>query len=48
MVIINLLAIVFLLPKFKVYGVFYSLIATDLIVIIFYIYQLKKTKNFHD
>ncbi|EAZ96833.1 O-antigen transporter [Flavobacteria bacterium BAL38] len=48
MVIINLLAIVFLLPKFKVYGVFYSLIATDLIVIIFYIYQLKKNENFHD
>lgn len=42
MVILNLFAIVFLLPKFKVYGVFYSLIATDLIVIIFYLYQLKK------
>ena len=48
MVIFNLFAIVFLLPKFKVYGVFYSLIATDLIVIIFYLYQLKKNKNFHD
>lgn len=48
MVILNLFAIVFLLPKFKVYGVFYSLIATDLIVIIFYLYQLKKNKNFHD
>ena len=42
MVLFNLLAIVFLLPKFQVYGVFYSLIATDLIVIIFYLYQLKK------
>ncbi|UGS21116.1 oligosaccharide flippase family protein [Flavobacterium cyclinae] len=48
MVLINLLAIVFLLPLFKVYGVFYSLIATDLIVIIFYIYQLKKNNKFHD
>lgn len=48
MVIINLFAIVFLLSKYKVYGVFYSLIATDLIVIIFYLYQLKKNKNFHD
>ena len=48
MVFINLIAIVFLLPKYKVYGVFYSLIATDLIVIIFYLYQLKKNKNFHD
>lgn len=41
MVLFNLLAIVILLPKFQVYGVFYSLIATDLIVIIFYLYQLK-------
>ncbi|UGS23642.1 oligosaccharide flippase family protein [Flavobacterium channae] len=48
MVAINLLAIVFLLPLFKVYGVFYSLIATDLMVIIFYIYQLKKNNKFHD
>lgn len=42
MVLFNLLAIVILLPKFQVYGVFYSLIATDLIVIIFYLYKLKK------
>jgi O-antigen/teichoic acid export membrane protein len=42
MVLFNLLAIVILLPKFQVYGVFYSLIVTDLIVIIFYLYQLKK------
>ena len=48
MVVINLFAIVLLLPIFKVYGVFYSLVATDLIVIIFYLYQLKKNKNFHD
>lgn len=46
MVLFNLLAIVFLLPKFQVYGVFYSLIATDLIVIIFYLYQLKKNVKF--
>lgn len=46
MVILNLFAIVFLLPKFQVYGVFYSLIATDLIVIIFYLYQLKKNVKF--
>ena len=48
MVLFNLLAIVLLLPKFHVYRVYYSLIATDLIVIIFYLYQLKKNKNFHD
>ena len=48
MVLLNLMAIVFLLPKFKVYGVFYSIIATDLIIIIFYLYQLKQNKNFHD
>ncbi len=41
MVIFNLLAIVLLLPYYQVYGVFYSLIATDLIIIIFYLYQLK-------
>ena len=46
MVLFNLLAIVILLPKFQVYGVFYSLIATDLIVIIFYLYQLKKNVKF--
>lgn len=41
MVLVNLLTIVILLPRFQVYGVFYSLIATDLIVIIFYLYRLK-------
>ena len=41
MVVFNLLAIVLLLPYYQVYGVFYSLIATDLIIIIFYLYQLK-------
>jgi O-antigen/teichoic acid export membrane protein len=44
-VVINLITIIILLPIFKVYSVFYSLIATDLIVIIFYIYKLKKNKN---
>lgn len=45
MVIINLIAIVVLLPRLQVYGVFYSLIATDLVVIIFYLYQLKKIQK---
>lgn len=47
MVVFNLLAIVILLPYYQVYGVFYSLLATDLIIIIFYLYRLKdnfKTK----
>lgn len=42
MVIFNLIAIVLLLPYYQVYGVFYSLIATELIIIIFYLYRLKK------
>jgi len=42
MVVINLIAIVILLPLYQVYGVFYSLIATDVIIIIFYLYMLKK------
>lgn len=41
MVLFNLVAIVVLLPMYQVYGVFYSLIATDLIIIIFYLYRLK-------
>jgi O-antigen/teichoic acid export membrane protein len=41
MVVFNLLAIVILLPYYQVYGVFYSLLATDLIIIIFYLYRLK-------
>ena len=41
MAVFNLLAIAFLLPYYQVYGVFYSLIAIDLIIIIFYLYQLK-------
>ena len=41
MVLFNLLAILILLPIFQVYGVFYSLIATDLMIIIFYLYRLK-------
>jgi O-antigen/teichoic acid export membrane protein len=44
-VILNLISIIVLLPKLQVYGVFYSLIATDLIIIIFYLYQLKKTQK---
>lgn len=42
MVVINLITIVLLLPLYQVYGVFYSLIATDVIIIIFYLYMLKK------
>jgi O-antigen/teichoic acid export membrane protein len=45
MVIINLITIVVLLPKLQVYGVFYSLIATDIVIIIFYLYKLKKSKK---
>lgn len=45
MVIINLITIIVLLPKLQVYGVFYSLIATDLVIIIFYLYKLKKSKK---
>jgi O-antigen/teichoic acid export membrane protein len=45
MVILNLISIIILLPQLQVYGVFYSLMATDLIIIIFYLYKLKKTKK---
>lgn len=45
MVVFNLLCIVVFLPIYQVYGVFYSLIVTDIIIIIFYIYILKK--KFH-
>lgn len=48
MILLNLIAIIVLLPKLQVYGVFYSLIATDLVIIIFYLYQLKKTQKFYD
>ncbi len=41
-VIINLFTIFFLLPKYEVYGVFYSLIFTELLVIFFYLYSLKE------
>lgn len=48
MVVINLTTILLLLPNYQVYGVFYSLIATDLIIIIFYLYTLKKEFVKHD
>lgn len=48
MVVFNLVSIIVLLPKYQVYGVFYSLIATDLIIIIFYLYTLKKEIVKHD
>lgn len=41
MVVLNLIGIVVFLPIYQVYGVFYTLIATDIIIIIFYIYILK-------
>ncbi len=41
-VILNLMAIILLLPKFKVYGVFYSLITTETIVILFYLICIRK------
>lgn len=41
-VVLNLLAIIVLIPKFKVYGVFYSLIITEVIVILFYLICIRK------
>ncbi|MBC7641037.1 MAG: oligosaccharide flippase family protein [Flavobacterium sp.] len=41
-VILNVFLIVFLMPKFKVYGVFYSLIIIEVIVILFYLLCIKK------
>ena len=41
-VTINLITILFLLPIFEVYGVFYSLLFTELLVIFFYLYSLKE------
>jgi O-antigen/teichoic acid export membrane protein len=46
LVLFNLTLIIVLLPIFNVYGVFYSLIATDLLIIIFYLYKLKKSQKF--
>jgi O-antigen/teichoic acid export membrane protein len=42
MVILNLLAIVIILPYYKVYGVFYSLIVTEALMIIFYLICIRK------
>ncbi|MEW5676553.1 oligosaccharide flippase family protein [Flavobacterium enshiense] len=41
-VVMNLLAIVLILPVYKVYGVFYTLIATEVIVILFYLLCIRK------
>lgn len=49
-VIINIVLIVVLLKQYQVYGVFYSLIISEVITIIFYLYALKKetTKQKND
>ncbi|KIX20494.1 hypothetical protein SY27_11290 [Flavobacterium sp. 316] len=47
-VLVNLMIILFLLPVFEVYGVFYSLLFTELLVIFFYLYSLKKVFNKND
>lgn len=41
-VILNIVAIIVLLPVYKVYSVFYSLIASEVIVIIFYLICIRK------
>ncbi len=41
-VILNLIAIILLIPKYKVYGVFYSMIISEVIVILFYVICIKK------
>ncbi|MES2864787.1 MAG: oligosaccharide flippase family protein [Bacteroidota bacterium] len=41
-VVLNIFTIIAILPLYKVYGVFYTLIATDIIIIFFYIFKLKK------
>ncbi|HSD14320.1 MAG TPA: oligosaccharide flippase family protein [Flavobacterium sp.] len=42
MVVINLLAIIIVLPYYKVYGVFYSLIASEVLMILFYLICIRK------
>lgn len=41
-VVLNLLTIILILPFYKVYGVFYSLIGTEVIVILFYLICIRK------
>ncbi len=41
-VILNLIAIILLIPKYKVYGVFYSMIISEAIVILFYVICIRK------
>lgn len=41
-VVLNLLSIIFLLPIFKIYGVFYSLIISEVIIILFYLLCIRK------
>lgn len=41
-VVLNLLSIIFLLPIFKIHGVFYSLIISEVIIILFYLLCIRK------
>ncbi len=41
-VILNLIAIILLIPKYKVNGVFYSMIISEVIVILFYVICIRK------
>ncbi len=41
-VILNIVAIILLLPKYKIYGVFYSLIISEVIIILFYLLCIRK------
>lgn len=44
-VILSLILIIFLLPVYNLFGVFYSLIITEVIVIIFYLFCIRKRVN---
>lgn len=41
-VILNLITIILLIPNYKVYGVFYSMIISEVIVILFYVICIRK------
>lgn len=41
-VVSNIIVMILLIPKYKVYGVFYSLIITEVIVILFYLICIRK------
>lgn len=48
MVILNLLAIIIILPYYKVYGVFYSLIVSEVLMILFYLICIRKKLFFKE